>query len=71
MGCISQDSYPRKSILREPEMLRSKHTVRLTNGTWHQIKILQRKSTSRSVIQTYAPHERRPCASKFEVISHD
>ena len=56
MGCVSQDSYPRKSILREPGMLRSKHTVRFSKGTWHQIKIRKRKGPSRGIIQKCAPH---------------
>ena len=32
LGWASQDSYPRKSILRERGKLRSKHTVKFTNG---------------------------------------
>ena len=43
MGCVSQDSYPRKSILREQGKLRSKRTVKFSPGTWHQIKIQERK----------------------------
>ena len=38
LGCVSQDSYPRKSILRESGKLGSKHTVKFSKGTWHQIK---------------------------------
>ena len=37
-GCVSQDSYPRKSILRESGKLGSKHTVKFSKSTWHQIK---------------------------------
>ena len=63
---MSQDSYPRKSILREPGMLGSKHAVKFSKGTWHQIKIRARKGPSRGLIQKCAPHERSPCAPKFE-----
>ena len=37
-GCVSQDSYPRKSILRETGKLGSKHAVSFSKGTWHQKK---------------------------------
>ena len=36
LGCVSQDSYPRKSILREPRKLGSKDTCKFSKGTWHQ-----------------------------------
>ena len=36
LGCLSQDSYPRKSILREKGKLGSKHAVKFSEGTWHQ-----------------------------------
>ena len=39
MGCVSQDSYPRKSIPREEGRLGSKHAVKYFKCTWHQIKI--------------------------------
>ena len=71
LGCASQDSYPRNSILREPGMLGSKHAVKFSKGTWHRIKIRERKGPSRGIIQKCAPHERRPCAPKFEDRSHE
>ena len=71
MGGVSKDSYPRKSILREPGKLGSKHTVQFSKDTWHQIKIRERKVPSRGIIQKCAPHERSPCAPKFEKISHE
>ena len=37
-GYVSQDSYPRKSILRERGKLGSNHTVKISKGTWHQKK---------------------------------
>ena len=38
LGFVAQDSYPRKSILREPGMLGSKNPVKFSKGTWSQIK---------------------------------
>ena len=38
LGCVSQDSHKRKSILREEGKLGSKHVVKFFGGTWHQIK---------------------------------
>ena len=60
---MSQDSHPRKSILREKGKLGSKHAVK---GTWHQIEIRERKGPSRGIIQKCAPHEASPCAPQFE-----
>ena len=71
LGCVSHDSYPRKSILRESGMLGSKHTVKFSKGTWHEIKIRERKGPSRGIIQKCAPHGRSLCAQKFEDRSHE
>ena len=62
MGCVSQGSYPRKSIQREPEKLGSKHTVNFSKGTWHQIKNRERKGPSRGFFPKSAPNERSRCA---------
>ena len=43
--CVSQDSYPRKSILHEPGKLGSNHTVKFSKGTWHHIKISGKKGS--------------------------
>ena len=40
-------------------------------STWHQIKNRERKGPSRGIIQKCAPHERSPCAPKFEERSHE
>ena len=69
--CVSQDSYPRKSILREQGKLGSKHTVKFSKGTCHQTKIRERKGPSRGIIQKCAPHARSPCAPKFRERSHE
>ena len=37
LGCVSQDSYPRKSIFREERKLGSRHAVKFSKGTWLQI----------------------------------
>ena len=71
LGCVSRDSYPRNSILREPGMLGSKHTVKFSKGTWHQIDIRERKGPSRGIVQKCEPHERSPCAPKFGERSHE
>ena len=71
LGCVSQDSYPRKSILREPGRLGSKHAVKFSKGIWHPIKIRERKGPSRRIIQKCAPHERNPCQPKFGERSHE
>ena len=65
LSSVSQDSYPRKSLQREPENLGSKHAVKFSQGTWHQMKTRERKGASRRIIKKCAPHERSPCAPKF------
>ena len=52
LGCVSQDSYPRKSILREPGKWWSTHAVKILKDTWHQIKIRERKGPSRGILST-------------------
>ena len=74
MGCVSQYSYLRKSIPHEPGMLGSKHAVKFSKGTWHQIKIRERKGPSRGIVQKCAQvlarrnsrtdHMRKPCTKK-------
>ena len=39
LGCVSQDSHPRKYILREKGKLGSNRAVKFSQGTWHQKKI--------------------------------
>ena len=56
LSCVSQDSCPRKSFLREPGKLGSKHAVNFSKSMWHQIKIRERKGPSRGIIQKCAPH---------------
>ena len=38
LGCVSQDSHPRKSIQRKEGKLGSNHTVNFSKGTWHHFK---------------------------------
>ena len=69
LGCVSQDSYPRKSILRKRGKLGSENAVKFSKSTWHNIKkIRERKGPSREIIQKC---ERSPCATKFEERSHE
>ena len=68
---MSQDSYPGKSILRKEAKFGSKHAVKFFKGTWHQVKILERKGPSRGIIQKCEPHERNPCAPMFEERTQD
>ena len=71
LGCVSQDSFPGKSILREPGMLGSKHAVKFSKFTWHQIKKSGKKGSIARNFQKCAPHERSPCAPKFGERSHE
>ena len=71
LGCVSQDSYPRTSISRKEEQVESKHAVKFSKGTWHQMKIRERKGPSRGIIQKREPHERSPCAPGFAKRSQD
>ena len=71
LGCVSQDSYARTSIVREPGMFGSKHTVKFSKATWHQIKIQERKGPSRGIIPKCTAHERTPRAMKFWERSHE
>ena len=71
MGCVSQDSHPRKPILRKEVKLGSNHAVRFSKGTWNHVKIRERKGPSRGVTQKCEPHERHPCANQFEERSQD
>ena len=78
LGYVSQNSYPRKSFLREPGMLGSRHTVKFSEGTWHQSKKFgkersHREGSSNSVDLTSVilarrnsrkDHMRRPCTKK-------
>ena len=68
LDCVSQNSHPRLSILREEG---SNHTVKFSKGTWHHRKIRERKGPSRGVIQKCEPHEGNPCAAKFAERTQD
>ena len=73
-GCVSQQSYPRKSILRKSGRLGSKHAVKFSGGARRRIGVrdgVRGSGLSRGFIQKCAPHERSPCAPKFEDRSHE
>ena len=67
--CVSQDSDLKKFILRKAGDLRSNasagHTVKLSGGAWFS-KLRERKGPSRGIIQKCEPHERNPCAPRWE-----
>ena len=69
-GCVSQNSDPKKSILWKAGQTRlnasAGHTIKFSGRTWCEIQIRERKGPSRGVIQKGEPHERNPCAPKFE-----
>ena len=52
LGCVSEDSFPRKSVPREPGKLGTKGAVTFSKGTRHQIKIRERKGPSQCIIQS-------------------
>ena len=70
LGCVSQDSHPRKSIPRKERKLGSNHTVKFSKDTWHHKKN-SGKGPSRGVIQKCEPHERNPRAPRFEERTQD
>ena len=70
MSGVFQASYPRKSFQSEPGKLGTEREVKFSNGTWHQIKIRERKGPSRGITRKCARHERSLCAPKFEERSH-
>ena len=73
LGCVSQDSNPKKSILRKVGTT----GIERVSGT--QRKILRRHlapnqnsgKPSRGIIQKCEPHERSLCAPRFEERSHE
>ena len=70
-GCVSQDSYPRKSLLREPGNWDRNTASNSPRAPGTKLKSGERNCPSRGIIQKCAPHERSPCAPKFEERSHE
>ena len=78
LGCVSQDSHPSKSILREEGKLGPNHTVKFSQGTWHHIQKfwkerVHREASFKSANLTSAiralpdlrmAHFRKPCNKK-------
>ena len=71
LGCVSQDYYLRKPIPREEGKSGSKRAVKFSEGTWHQIKIRERKGPTRGIVRKCEPHERSPCALEFAETTQD
>ena len=69
-GCVSQNSVPKKSVLRKAGQTRLNaspgHAIKFSERTWYEIPIRESKGPSRDVIQKGESHERNPCAPKFE-----
>ena len=69
-GCVSQNSDPKKSILRQIVHTRLNasegHDLTFSRRTWYEIQCQERKGPSPGVIQKDEPHERNPCAPTFE-----
>ena len=65
LGCVSQDSPQRMSILQEDGKLRSSHTVKYSKTTMRHAKIREKKGPSQGIIQKCEPQERIPWAPKF------
>ena len=55
----------KKSILWEVGKLGSKHPVIFSKGTWHHVKIRERKGPSQGVMQKCEPQERFPWGFKI------
>ena len=76
LGCVSQDSYPRKYVLREQGKLGSKHTVKISKGTWHQIrnsgnKGVHREGSSKRVRLMSVVHARQKEKSHDETLHRE
>ena len=69
--CISKIHIRESLFYVNPGKWWSKHAVKFSKYTWHQIKIRERKGPSRGIIHKCEPHERSPCAPKFEDRSHE
>ena len=69
-GCVSQNSDPKKSILRKAGQVRGnasgRHTIKFSGRTRYEIRTWDRKGPSRGIIQKSDTHERNPWAPKFE-----
>ena len=69
-GCVSQNSDPKKSILRKAGQVRGNasagHTIRFSGRTRYEIRIRDTKGPSQGIIQNGDTHERNRWALKFE-----
>ena len=72
MGCVYQDSYPRKYILREKEnWIKTRRQILQEHLAPKKKLGKERVGPSRGFIQKCEPHERGPCAPKFGERSHE
>ena len=67
---LSQKPDPKKSFLLKVVQTRlnasAGHAIKFSGRTWYEVQFQERKGPSRGVIQKGEPHERNPCAPKFE-----
>ena len=71
LGCVSQDSHPSKSILRELGKLASKHAVKFSKGTWHQKKIGKERVHCEGLFRSVRLMSVVLARQKFEERSHE
>ena len=65
--CISKTQIQRNERLGHVRLNTSAaHTIQFSGRTWYEIRIRDRKWPSRGVTHKGEPHERNPCARKFE-----
>ena len=67
----SQDSHPRKSILRKKRKIGITSRRQILQRHVAPEKNRERKGPSRGIIQKCEPHERSPCAPRFEERSQE
>ena len=71
LGCVSQDSYPRSLFYVKKENWDRNTPSNSPKAPGIKSKFGKEKGPSRGIIQKRAPHERGPCAPKFEERSHE
>ena len=68
--CVSQNSDPKKSILRKAGQTRlyasAGHAFKFSGRTWYEVQIREREGPSRGVIQKGEPHERKETSRQEE-----
>ena len=71
LSSVSQDSHPRKSILRKEGKIGIESRRQILQEHVRRIQIRERKGPPRGIIQKCEPHERSPGAPRLEERSQD